>query len=479
MSVSHIVTAKPEALDHLIEAAAAPVELLPLTKPQFEAWLTQATPAEAAWLAALDFSAQEGRHALLPTVEGRLGRVLLAVEDDSPDLWAFAGLPETLPAGDYVLAASTPPALAETLSLGWAVGGYRFSRYKSKEAPAPARLVWPEGVDRPSVVRSAAAVGLVRDLITTPAEDMGPADLEATARSLAHRYGADLTVTRGEQLLEQDYPAIHAVGRAAGRGREPRLIDLTWTGSESGPQVTLVGKGVCFDTGGLDLKSPANMKLMKKDMGGAAHVLGLAYLIMDAGLPLRLRLLVPAVENSVSGEAFRPLDVLRTRQGLTVEVGDTDAEGRLILCDALAEAGRERPDLLLDMATLTGAARVALGTELPALFCNDDELATAALTVSTQEADPLWRLPLHRPYKRFLDSKVADLSNIGSTGFGGAITAALFLERFVPEGAPWIHIDVMAWNTAGRPGRPEGGEAQGLRALYALIRETVRRGGWR
>ena len=478
MSDSYTVVANPAAPDHLIDAAEAPVELLPLTKAELESWRAAASPSDAAWVAALDFSAQAGKFALLPAPDGSLLRVLLGVEDPA-DLWAFAGLPEALPAGDYCLAKGSSGALAEVAALGWAIGGYRFRRYKTKEETKLARLVWPDGLDRAEVSRLAAGVGWVRDLITTPAEDMGPGDLEGSARDLCDRYGAQLTVVAGPELLERDYPAVHTVGRAAAQGREPRLIDLTWTGSESGPQVTLVGKGVCFDSGGLDLKSPANMKLMKKDMGGAAHVLGLAYLIMDAGLPLRLRVLVPAVENAVSGNAFRPLDILRTRQGLTVEVGDTDAEGRLILCDALAEAVRDRPDLLLDMATLTGAARVALGTELPALFCNSDTLAAAALTAAEQEGDPLWRLPLHKPYERFLDSKVADLSNIGSTGFGGAITAALFLQRFVPEGTPWIHIDLMAWNTASRPGRPEGGEAQGLRALFRLVRMTAERGSWR
>ncbi|WP_119167473.1 leucyl aminopeptidase family protein [Algihabitans albus] len=478
MSESYTVIVNPTASDHLIETADAPVEVVALTKAELESWLTKAEPVESAWVEALGFSADPGKQALLPAADGKLTRVLLGVEEPV-DLWAFAGLPEALPEGDYHLAAQSPRALAEAAALGWAVGGYRFRRYKTKDKAPVARLVWPEGVDRAAVTRLAAGVGWVRDLVTTPAEDMGPGDLERSARSLATSYGAQISVISGAQLLESDYPAIHTVGRAAGDGREARLIDLTWTGSQTGPQVTLIGKGVCFDSGGLDLKSPANMKLMKKDMGGAAHALGLAYLIMDAGLPLRLRVLVPAVENAVSGEAFRPLDVLRTRQGLTVEVGDTDAEGRLILCDALAEAGRDRPDLLLDMATLTGAARVALGTDLPALFSNNDDLAAAALAAAAREADPLWRLPLHQPYQRFLESKVADLSSTGSSGFGGAITAALFLERFVPEGAPWIHVDLMAWNTAGRPGRPEGGEAQGLRALYALVQTTVERGSWR
>ena len=284
-------------------------------------------------------------------------------------------------------------------------------------------------------------------------------------------HGASVSTIVGEALLTQNYPAIHAVGRASDRA--PRLIDLRW--GRTGPKITLVGKGVCFDSGGLDIKSASNMKLMKKDMGGAAHVLGLAQMIMAAQLPVRLRLLIPAVENSIAGNAFRPLDVLRTRKGLTVEVGNTDAEGRLILCDALAEADREGADLLIDCATLTGAARVALGPELPALFSNHDPTAEALIGHGLEERDPLWRLPLYKPYRRGLDSKVADLNNLWDSPFAGAITAALFLQEFVSAGTPWVHIDMMAWNSTARPGRPEGGEAMALRALYALVAERAGR----
>jgi leucyl aminopeptidase len=282
-----------------------------------------------------------------------------------------------------------------------------------------------------------------------------------------------LSVIVGDALLKHNYPAVHAVGRASEKA--PRLIDLRW--GRKGPKVTLVGKGVCFDSGGLDLKTAAGMKLMKKDMGGAAHVLGLASMVMAAGLPLRLRVLVPAVENSVSGNAFRPLDVLKTRKGLTVEVGNTDAEGRLILCDALAEACREKPDLLIDFATLTGAARVALGAGLPALFCNDEALAQTLLDEGLARHDQLWRLPLHQPYRKSLDSQVADLNNISDAPFGGAITAALFLQAFVEAGIPWAHFDLMAWNTSASPGRPQGGEAMALRAVYGAIEQMATRGG--
>ncbi|MBF0391146.1 MAG: leucyl aminopeptidase family protein, partial [Alphaproteobacteria bacterium] len=307
---------------------------------------------------------------------------------------------------------------------------------------------------------------LVRDLINAPASHMGPEELAAAAQDLAARHAARCRVVVGEALLNENWPAVHAVGRASDRA--PRLIDLRW-GDEQAPRVTLVGKGVCFDSGGLDIKPSSGMKLMKKDMGGAAHALGLAHMVMAANLPVRLRVLIPAVENAVSGRAMRPLDVIGTRKGTTVEIGNTDAEGRLILCDALAEADGEKPALLLDMATLTGAARVALGTELPALFSNDDKLAEDILRHGRRTRDPLWRLPLWAGYRRQLDSKVADLSSISDSPFAGAVTAALFLQDFVSPTTPWAHIDMMAWNGAARPGRPEGGEAMCLRALFALI----------
>ncbi len=314
--------------------------------------------------------------------------------------------------------------------------------------------------------RLAAAVFLARDLVNTPAGDLGPEELAAAAVHVAESAGACHRVIVGDDLLAENYPTIHAVGRASTRA--PRLVDITW-GDPAAPKLTLVGKGVCFDSGGLDLKTASGMRLMKKDMGGAAIMLGLAQAIIDARLPVRLRVLLPCVENSVSGNAMRPMDIVRTRQGLTVEIGNTDAEGRLILCDALAEASTETPALLIDMATLTGAARVALGPELAALFCNDDRLAAALLEASAAEEDPMWRMPLWRPYRKMLDSKVADLNNVSEGPYAGAITAALYLQEFVAPGIPWAHFDVMAWNPQSRPGRPEGGEATALRALYAHI----------
>lgn len=443
------------------------VTITPLTEAELEPWLAAQPAATRRWVERIGFAARPGKTALLPDAEGGLSRVLLGVETGE-DLWSYGGLPGSLPLGRYRLDEAVTAAAAGRAALGWALGGYAFTRYKKPERDF-AVLVWPEGVDKAAVTRAAEATFLVRDLVNTPAEDLGPPQLAEAVKTVGSKYDAKVTVTTGAALLEHNYPTIHTVGRAAERA--PRLIDLRW--GSKGPRVTLVGKGVCFDSGGLDLKSAAGMKLMKKDMGGAAHVLGLAQMIMAAKLPLRLRLLIPAVENSVAGNAFRPLDVIKTRQGLTVEIGNTDAEGRLILCDALTEADREEPELLVDFATLTGAARVALGSELPALFCNDDVTAAAALNHGLAVQDPLWRLPLHAPYKPLLDSKVADLNNVSEGGYGGAITAALFLETFVAKAKAWIHIDVMAWNLSAKPGRPVGGEAMGLRALYGLIQELA------
>jgi leucyl aminopeptidase len=316
------------------------------------------------------------------------------------------------------------------------------------------------------VKRTADATALVRDLINIPPEDMGPPELASAARKLAKKHNARINVVTGNALLKQNYPTIHAVGRAASKA--PRLIDMTW-GRKDAPKVTLVGKGVCFDTGGLDLKSAAGMLRMKKDMGGSANVLGLAHMIMDAKLDVRLRVLIGAVENSVAGNAYRPSDVIRTRKGITVEVGNTDAEGRLVMCDALAEADRENPALIADFATLTGAARVAVGTQIAAMFCNDDSLADDLYKAGEEGGDPNWRLPLFSAYRRLLKSDVADINNVSEGGFAGAITAALFLKEFVSKKTPWVHFDIMAWNAVARPGRPVGGEAMGMRALYDVI----------
>ena len=448
----------------LVAAASQPVPITPVTPEGLAEALAGLTELERRWVAGIGFKAEPATTALVPAPTGGLGRVLVGWNPKEP-IWALGGLPDTLPLGQYALDARPGRAAATRMALGWALGAYSFTRYKPASR-APAELVWPAEADRPEAERLARAIHLTRDLVNTPAEEMGPAELALAAEQLAAEQGAKCTVLVGDELLKNNYPMIHAVGR--GSARAPRLIDLTW-GDPKAPKLTLVGKGVCFDSGGLDLKTAQGMRMMKKDMGGSATVLGLASAIMDAGLPVRLRVLVPAVENFVSATSYRPLDVIRTRKGLTVEIGNTDAEGRLILCDALAEADSEHPALIIDMATLTGAARVALGPELPALFANDDATAAALLESGTAESDPFWRLPLWKPYRKLLDSKVADLNNVSESGFAGAVIAALYLADFVSPTTPWVHIDTYAWNASTRPGRPEGAEALGLRGLYAAV----------
>jgi len=449
----------------LIDDAGGAVPLTTVTKDALPGWRETAPAHERDWVGAIGFAAEPGKVALLPGKDGGLGRVLIGAGGSEAAMWTLAGLSETLPEGNYRLDALPAGADASRLALGWALGAYAFTRYREKKKAGGARLAWPKDADRGLVGRLAGAVFLARDLITTPASDMGPEELAAAAAAVAEAAGAQCRVVVGDELLRENYPTIHAVGRASTRA--PRLVDIVW-GDPAAPKVTLVGKGVCFDSGGLDLKAASGMLNMKKDMAGAAIVLGLGQAIMAAGLKVRLRVLMPCVENAVSGNAFRPRDVIRTRKGLTVEIGNTDAEGRLILCDGLAEAASEDPAMIVDVATLTGAARVALGPELPALFCNDDALAAGLLASGTAEDDPMWRMPLWKPYRSNLDSKVADINNVSEGPQGGAITAALYLQEFV-SGVPWAHFDVMAWNGRGKPGRPEGAEAQTLRAVYSYI----------
>jgi leucyl aminopeptidase len=424
------------------------------------------------FIKASGYEPRPGRHLILPSGSG-VGGALFGLERASSEKNAFLPglLPGVLPAGTYRFAnAPHDPRLA---ALAFALGSYRFARYRKtpyKDRDNAVRLVLPEGVDGDDLSRIADGVALARDLINTPANDMGPAELEAAARALGKRHRAKVRSIVGDALKKQNFPLIHAVGRAAERSRAPRLIDLTW-GKSGHPKVTLVGKGVCFDTGGLDLKPESAMLLMKKDMGGAATVLALAHMIMDAGLKVSLRVLVPAVENSVAGDAFRPLDVYPSRKGLNVEIGNTDAEGRLILADALALADEQTPDLLVDMGTLTGAARVALGPELPPYYTDDEALAPEVARHAMAENDPLWRLPLWRRYDQNLDSKIADLSNVAPGGMAGSIICALFLKRFVSAAKAWLHFDIYAWTPSARPGRPEGGECQAARALYALLKQ--------
>jgi leucyl aminopeptidase len=450
------------------ETDESTLPITPLGADQLTDWLAGQPSFVAAWVQSSGFTGRAGTHALVPGPDGPLARVLVGVEDIE-DPWAFAALPTALPRRRYRLEGEYDRTAAERAALGWLLGCYAFDRYKSRDATL-ATLVRPAAADRAQVMRLAEATALTRDLINTPANDMGPEALGEAVRAEGKRYGAKTTTIQGDQLLKRNYPAIHAVGRAA--AQEPRLVDLRWN-NNGGPQLTLVGKGVTFDTGGLDLKPASGMKLMKKDMGGAAHALALAKLVMDADLPVSLRLLIPAVENSVSADSFRPQDVIQTRKGKTVEIGNTDAEGRLVLADALAEAERDAPDLLVDFATLTGAARVALGPDVPVLFSNDDALAERLARASAAERDPLWRLPLHLGYRSWLDSKVADLLNVPDSGYAGAITAALFLREFVPANTAWAHYDVMAWNQTSKPGRPQGGEAMGLRAAFAAVRSWL------
>jgi leucyl aminopeptidase len=452
-------------LSALISNASAAIPVMPVAASDLAATLARLGARATRWAEATGFKAEPEQLALIPDESGALARVLVGWKPAEP-LWAFAALPNQLPEGDYLLEA-VPHDAATSLTLGWALGSYEFVRYKRRKQ-GWARLVWPVDADRMLVERLSAGVFLARDLINTPAEHMGPAELAAAAAQLADKHRASYRAIVGDALLTENYPTIHAVGRAAAPGREPRLIDMRW-GDPAAPKVTLVGKGVCFDTGGLDLKPASGMRLMKKDMGGAATILGLADAVMTARLPVRLRVLVPAVENAVAGNAVRPLDIVKTRKGLTVEIGNTDAEGRLILCDALAEADSEEPTLLIDFATLTGAARTALGPDLPALFSNDDALAEDLLRAGKAQYDPLWRLPLWGDYRSMYKSKIADLNNVSESPFAGAIQAALYLEEFVSSSTPWAHIDTFAWNATSRPGRPEGGEALGLRAAYAMI----------
>lgn len=424
-----------------------------------------------AWAKATGFKADPETFCLVPGEGGSLTKVLVG-KPDLIDTWTLGNLPKKLPVQRYCLGEAWAPALATKLWLGWRLGEYSFSDYKRQGDSPTAELMVPEGADQAYVDNAVAATFLTRNLVTTPAGDMGPEQLEAATQTLADTHAADLKVIRGEDLLSQNYPLIHAVGRAYTQA--PRLLDLTW-GNPDAPKVTLVGKGVCFDTGGLDIKPAAGMKMMKKDMGGAANVLGLAKMIMGLQLPVRLRMLIPAVENSIASNAIHPLDVIPSRRGLTVEVGNTDAEGRLVLADALWEAVSEEPEplLVIDFSTLTGAARIALGTELPACFTNQPAMVESLLACGLQVDDPLWPLPLHQPYRAMIESTVADLSNISNTSYGGAITAALFLQEFVRPDIPWIHVDLMAWNIRSLPGRPEGGEAMGIRAVFELIKQKI------
>ena len=432
-----------------------------VAREAYGAWREAQPAATRAWLDAQAFDASPGALSLLPGEDGPGGAVIGIGDARDPDSYAHAVF--GLPAGDWRVDGAHE---ADALQLGWGLGAYRFTRYKAATRK-PARLV-VEGIDAETVAVIAATTR-VRDMVNTPTEDMGPEQMEAVVRDIAAAHGARFDSVVGDALLARNFPAIHAVGRASHRA--PRLLHMHW-GDASHPHVAIVGKGVCFDTGGLDIKPGDGMRNMKKDMGGAAHAIALAELVMTRKLPLRITLLVPAVENAIAPNAYRPGDVIATRKGIHVEIDNTDAEGRVVLCDALAFAGEQSPDVILDFATLTGAARIALGPDLPALFCNDDALANAWLSAGEATRDPVWRMPLWRPYLRYLTSGIADLANAGSR-MAGAVTAALYLERFVPDGLPWAHLDTYAWNDSGRAGHPQGGEALGLRAAWAMLKDRV------
>jgi leucyl aminopeptidase len=434
----------------------------------FNHWLKKQSSIVKNWVNVTNFFAKPGTVCYIGDQNGDVETILLGI--NSPDdVWSLGFLPTVLKAGVYSIEEQYDATLHDLAAIAWGLGHYSFCRYRSKAIYYEAKLLLPRDCDYAYIENTVKATYLVRDLINTPSEDLGPAQLTEVACALADQFGAKIKLTIGDDLLKKGYPAIHAVGRASVNA--PRLIDLQW-GEKSNPHVALIGKGVCFDTGGLDIKSPLTMRYMKKDMAGAAHVLGLAQMIMVANLPIQLRVLIPAVENSISGSSMRPGDIIQMRSGMFVEVTNTDAEGRLILADALTEAAFQEPDLIIDIATLTGAARVALGPEPGAIFTDDDAIAQIVYDCSLKEQDPLWRLPIYKPYRNLLDSSVADIINADTESVGGgAIMAALFLREFVPNNMKWLHLDIMAYNLRYKPSRPIGGEAMGIRALYRYLLE--------
>jgi leucyl aminopeptidase len=456
-----------------VEARAA-TPLWLLYEEEVDGWRKGQSASAANWLGANHFKGEKHRVLSVPDERGGVEMAVggLGKRQGTLSLWHAAGFAERLPPGNYRLAQSFSAAEATQIALGFAYGAYRFERYRAGRAERAAVLDPPPNADVGYVAAAHEALTLARDLINTPASDLGPAELASAARALAERHEADFREWVGEALLADNFPAIHAVGRASAQA--PRLVEIRWTprgarGSGALPRIALIGKGVCFDSGGLDIKPGSGMALMKKDMGGAAVALALAQMLMGAGLRADLRVLVPAVENAISGNAYRPGDVLSTRKGLTVEVGNTDAEGRLVLCDALALADTDRPDLIIDFATLTGAARVALGPELPALFGTDERVVSDLTQAAALEHDPVWPMPLWMGYDDELGSKIADLNNVASSGLAGAIFGALFLRRFVTATAQWLHLDLYAWNPKERPGRGIGAEAQAVRGVYRYL----------
>jgi leucyl aminopeptidase len=457
------MTAMIRAYDKAAFEDATPVYVL--NENRLQAWVLERGGVAARWIESLGFNAAAGELAMVPGGEGGIEAVLLGASAEE-GFWIAGVLPQRLPPGEYRIAEGPGDGFAEQAALAWALGAYRFTRYTGNGKP-PATLVVSPGVAFDRVRSQADGITLCRDLINTPAMDMMPRDISETMRELSKTFGGRFEELVGEELLSGNYPMVHAVGRAS--ANPPRMLELNW--GDRGPGITLVGKGVAFDSGGLDIKSANGMRLMKKDMGGAAHVIGLAHMIVSSALPVRLRVLVPAAENAISGNAYRPGDVLTARNGKTVEIDNTDAEGRLLLADALCAAGEGDSEVVIDFATLTGAARVALGTEIPAMFSTTESLSRAVCEASDGVLDPVWPLPLHGQYLEFLKSQIADLKNSSPEPWGGAITAALFLREFAPSNTDWLHFDVMGWNLRDRPGRPQGGEAMGLRAVFSYLQE--------
>ncbi len=442
------------------------IPLVFIKEKHYLTWLQEQSESLTNWVKAQGFTAKAKEYCVIHSNNGHIDKILVGVSHgESP--WSYCHLPEVLPQGIYVFD-DEEHEHAEAVALGWGMGSYEFNTYRPGKKHFSS-LVLPKQVDSARVANVASSIHWVRDLINTPMEDLGPEALGDAAAIMARENGGKCQIIKGKDLLKKNYPAIHAVGRAS--TEEPRLIDITW-GKTEHPKVTLVGKGVCFDSGGLDIKSARGMRMMKKDMGGAANALGLARMIMQAGLPIRLRVLIPAVENAIAGNAYRPGDVINTRKGLTVEIDNTDAEGRVVLADALCEAASENPQCILDFATLTGAARVAVGTEIAALFSNDDDLAKALMQAGEEAHDPLWQLPLFKSYRQFLHSSIADICNSDGSGYAGAITAALFLKEFVPDDIAWAHFDMMAWRLKASAGSPEGGEAMAIRAVFRYLSRT-------
>ncbi len=436
---------------------AIPIDIV--SQKDFSRWLSKQNHFTKHWIESVGFKPESNAPYLLPDATGKLTRVLFGIQDKK-NFWSVGNLSTILPEGQYYFT-----EFDSDFAMAWGLGAYQFTRYK-KSVRNPAQLVLPKKQD--SIKNIVESIYWVRDLINTPTDDLGPSELAKAVVQFAKKYNAKIKQIVGDDLLKHNFACIHTVGRAS--DDPPRLLDLRW-GNKKHPKITLVGKGVCFDSGGLDIKPSSAMLLMKKDMAGAAHVLGLARMIIEAKLPVNLRVLIPAVENVISGNAYRPGDIIKSRKGLTVEIGNTDAEGRVILADALTEAVSEKPDLLIDMTTLTGAARVAVGTEIAAMFSNDNVLANHLMRQGEKTLDPIWQLPLFAGYRDALNSTVADINNCTQDSYAGAITAALFLKEFVPDNIPWVHFDMMAWNLKSRPGRPQGGEAMALRAIFAYLSE--------